>query len=63
MNNRMEKLREMMETQSQAEILVSQEIFPGTTIIIGEASKTIHTSYNYCRFVKEMGEIRMAAMK
>ncbi|MCX4304174.1 MAG: FapA family protein [Acetatifactor sp.] len=63
LNNRMEKLREMMETQSQAEILVSQEIFPGTTIIIGEASKTIHTSYNYCRFVKEMGEIRMAAMK
>lgn len=59
MNKRMEKLREMMETQDQAEIIVTEEIFPGATIIVGEASKTVHTSYHYCKFVKEMGEVRM----
>lgn len=62
MNRRMERLRAMMETQKMAEVVVNDEIFPGTTIIIGEASKTIQTSYHYCKFVKERGEVRMAAL-
>lgn len=62
MNRRMEKLRAMMETQKQAEVVVNDEIFPGTTIIIGEASKTIQTSYHYCKFMKERGEVCMAAL-
>lgn len=62
MNQRMERLRSMMEIQKQAEVVVNDEIFPGTTIIIGEASKTIQTSYRYCKFIKECGEVRMAAL-
>lgn len=62
MNRRMERLRAMMETQKLAEIVVNDEIFPGTTIIIGEASKTIQTSYRYCKFVKERGEVCMAGL-
>ncbi len=62
MNQRLEALRSMMEIQKQAEVVVNDEIFPGTTIIIGEASKTIQTSYHYCKFVKERGDVCMAAM-
>lgn len=55
-------LMEKMATVKQAEVIVTGEIFPGVTIIIGEDSKTIQTSYRYCRFVRERGEIRMSAM-
>lgn len=59
---RLEKLRRMMETQRQAEILVNNEMYPGTTIIIGDATKTIHTSYHYCKFVREQGEVKMVSL-
>lgn len=62
MNQYLEKLRTLMETQKMAEVVVNDEIYPGTTIIIGETSKTIQTSYRYCRFVKERGEVCMAAL-
>lgn len=62
MNRKMEKLRGMLETQKHADIVINDEIFSGTTIIIGEASKTLQTSYHYCKFVKEKGEVCMAAL-
>lgn len=62
LNVRLDKLRQMMEIQRQAEVVVNDEIFTGTTIIIGDASKTIQNSYHYCKFVREEGEIRMAPL-
>ena len=56
---RMDKLARLMEIQKTAEIKVASEMFPGTTIIIGDSSKTIQTSYHYCKFVREKGEIKM----
>lgn len=61
-NVRLEQLRQMMEIQKQAEVVVNDEIHSGTTIIIGDASKTIQSSYHYCKFVREQGEIRMAPL-
>lgn len=62
MNRKMEKLRGMLETQKHADIVVNDEIFPGTTIIIGEASRTIQTSYHYCKFIKDEGAVCMTAL-
>ncbi len=62
MQQRMERFRAMMEIQKLAEIMVNNEIHPGTTIIIGDASRTIQTGYHYCRFVRERGEITMKPM-
>lgn len=59
---RLEKLHRMMETQKQAEIVVNNEMFPGTTIIVGDATKTIQTSYHYCKFVREQGEVKMVSL-
>ncbi len=59
---RLEKLRRMMETQRQAEIVVNNEMFPGTTIIVGDATKTIQTSYHYCKFVRDQGEVKMMSL-
>lgn len=62
MLDRMEKMRTMMETQKHSEIVVNSEIYPSTTLIIGDASKTIQTSYHFCKFVREQGEICMKSL-
>lgn len=62
MNQRMERFRAMMEIQKMAEVVVQNEIYPGTTIIIGDASRTIQSNFQYCRFVREKGEIVMKPM-
>lgn len=59
---RRERLHRMTEAQKAAEIVVNNEMFPGTTIIIGDATRTIQTSYHYCKFVREQGEVKMASM-
>ena len=59
MFGRMEKMRAMMEIQKLSEIVVNDEIYPSTTIIIGDSSKTLQTSYHYCKFMRERGEICM----
>lgn len=59
MNQRMERFRAMMEIQQMAEVVVNNEIYPGTTIIIGDATRTIQSSFHYCKFVREKGEITM----
>lgn len=59
MNQRMERFRAMMDIQKMAEVEVDNEIHPGTTIIIGDASRTIQSSFHYCKFVREKGEITM----
>lgn len=58
-NARLEKCRAMMEVQRMAEILINNEIYPGTTIIIGDASRTIQSDFHYCRFVREEGEVTL----
>lgn len=58
-NERMERFRSMMEIQKMAEVVVNSEVHPGTTIIIGDASRTIQSDFHYCRFVREKGEVTM----
>lgn len=59
MNHRMERFRSMMEIQKMAEVVVDSVIHPGTTIIIGDATRTIQADFDRCKFVREDGEITM----
>lgn len=59
LNARMEKFKALMETQKNAEIVINDQIYPGTTIIIGDATKTMQNNYHYCKFIKEQGEVTM----
>lgn len=59
MNQRMEKFGNMMGLQRFAAVVVEREIHPGTTIIIGDASRTLQSIFQYCRFVRERGEITL----
>lgn len=62
LNLRLEKLRAMMDVQKQAEVVVNDRIFSGTTIIIGDCSRTLHNDFHYCKFVRDMGEVKMAPL-
>ena len=62
LNREMEKLKELMKPDSRAEIIVRGQVFPRTTIIIAAAVKTIQTSFHYCRFIREHGEVIMVSI-
>ena len=62
MNQRMERFGNMMGLQRFAAVVVEREIHPGTTIIIGDASRTLQSVFHFCRFVREKGEITLKSM-
>lgn len=59
LNERREELQEMMETREGAEVVINDQLYPNTTIIIGNVSRLIQADYKHCRFIKEEGEVRM----
>ena len=61
-NARMQEISAVFDPSKKAEVLVSGEVYPGTTIIIGDSSMNVKDSYQYCRFVRKDGEVRMAPL-
>lgn len=61
-NNRLQDFQEIFATQRRAAVEVTGEVYPGTTIVIGDVSMTVQSSYKYCRFVREQGEVRMGPL-
>lgn len=59
---RREALENMMEAREEAEIVVEEQVYPNTTLIIGNATRLLQQNYRYCKFVKEEGEVRMVSM-
>lgn len=62
LNARMQSIQDMMECNEDAKIIVDEQIYPNTTLVIGGASKVLQDSYRYCKFVEEEGEVRMVPM-
>lgn len=62
LNARLESLQEMMEGSEEANVVVNEQIFPNTTIVIGGITRLIKDNYHYCKFVKEEGEVRMVPL-
>lgn len=61
-NSKLQDLQEIFTNQKRAAVEVTNEVYPGTTIVIGDVSTTIQSSYKYCRFVREQGEVRMGPL-
>ncbi len=59
---RIEELQAMMENRQQGEVIINEQAYPNTTIVIRNATKTLQNDYRYCKFVKEDGEVRMVSM-
>lgn len=50
------------DAETQAQVVVHGEAFPGTRIEISEAVMILKTQYHYCRFIKESGDVKMVGM-
>ena len=56
------EMQKTYENQRRAVVEVTGEVYPGTTIVIGDVSTTVQSSYKYCRFMRIEGEVRMAPL-
>lgn len=61
-NDELKSLQEKIETQNKSVVEVRDVVYPGTTIVIGEASMVVQSSYKYCRFEKIKGEVKMVPL-
>lgn len=58
----MKELQLQFDSQKKAEVEVQGVVYPGTTIIIGDVSTVVQSSYQYCRFTRVGGDVKMVAM-
>lgn len=58
-NQQMKELQQIFDPQKKSVVIVRGEVYPGTTVIIGDVSMVLQSSYKYCRFEKIDGEVKM----
>ncbi len=58
-NEEMKELQNLFSTDKRAAVLVRGEVYPGTTIIIGDASTVVQSNLKYCRFERVSGDVKM----
>ncbi|MGN0131785.1 MAG: DUF342 domain-containing protein [Lachnospiraceae bacterium] len=54
----LKQLDEMMQSQKQACVCVSDDVYAGTKIAIGDVSMVLKSTMRYCRFIRERGDIK-----
>lgn len=57
-NDRMKELRQCFDVEIQSSVVVKGEVYPGTTIIIGDLSAVIQEVYHYCKFEVVDGDVK-----
>jgi hypothetical protein len=60
--NELDALHEIFAAQRKAIVEVTGEVYPGTTIIIGDASMVVQNGYRYCKFERVQGEVKLAPL-
>ena len=55
-------MQEFLEQQANAQVIVRGEVFPGTTIVIGDVSMAVPSDMKYCKFIKQQGDVKMVAI-
>ena len=58
----MESLKELIDVEKQAQVVVRDTVFPGTKVVISDVSKIVKESMKYCRFIKSQGDVKMVGM-
>ena len=58
----LEELQKQLIRSEGRGIIVRGTIHPGTKLCIGDASMVVQKSAQYCRFIRERGEIKMASI-
>lgn len=58
-SKQMQELAEQISPDKKAVVKVTGEVYPGTTIVIGDLSLNVQDSYKYCRFERVNGDVKM----
>ncbi len=61
-NETLQELQKMFESQKEAVVEVTGEVYPGTTIVIGDASMAVQSGYKYCKFERRDGDVKIAPL-
>lgn len=61
-NKEIGDLQQIFDIQRKAVVEVTGEVYPGTTIVIGDVSRVLQSSYKYCRFERVDGEVKMGPL-
>lgn len=61
-NSEMKELQVALNPKEKASVLVRGEVYPGTTIIIGDSSLLIESMYHFCRFERIDGDVKSAPL-
>ncbi|MBP3204519.1 MAG: DUF342 domain-containing protein [Lachnospiraceae bacterium] len=62
MNTRLTDLQQQMDDQRKASVEVTGEVFPGTTIVIGDSSMVVQSNIKFCKFERVSGEVKMVPL-
>lgn len=60
--NEMEQLQDSLGNMTNAQVVVTGEVFQGTKIAIGDCSMVVPNEMQYCRFIRSGGEVKMTAI-
>lgn len=63
--NRLDELTAEIEEgngEVKGQVIVTGDVYPGTKIVIEDVSMVVKGAMKYCRFIKEEGEVKMAAI-
>ena len=55
-------MQESIGTFTNAKVVVTGVVFPGTKISIGDVSMVVHGEMKYCKFIKLDGDVKMTAI-
>ncbi len=58
----LEQYQDILDAETTGEVIVTGDVFPGTKIVIGDVSMVVKGAMKYCRFVKDAGDVKMAAI-
>ncbi|MBQ8591472.1 MAG: DUF342 domain-containing protein [Lachnospiraceae bacterium] len=59
----LEELDELMKDGGQeGQVVVTGEVYPGTRIVIADVSMVVKSNMQYCRFIRQRGDVKMVGM-
>lgn len=58
----MEALAEIIDQQATAQVVVQESVYPGVKVVIGDVSMIVQKEQQYCRFIKQQGDVRCVGM-
>lgn len=58
----MEDMQDSLGNLTNAQVVVTGVVFPGTKIAIGDTSMVVQSEMQYCRFIRTGGEVKMTAI-